>query len=130
MRDTVAPRSLTDAPRARRVDCTFVVTKAKQKVTVPGQAGWTLLETAKHHGLLKQAPDADSDWNYSTFGEGPASAEDHVVVSREYFDKLPPPCHQEKNMLNEDLENLTPTCASLPAYLPLAMLRVCVIALS
>jgi ferredoxin len=94
----------------RRVTCTFIMAKAKQKVTVPGMVGWTLLETAKHHGLLKSACHADSAWDYATFGEGPASSEDHVVVSREFFDKLAPAGYQEMNVLNaEASEHLTPT---------------------
>ena len=62
--------------------------KQKQKVTVPGLVGWTLLDTAKHHGLLTHCTHADSPWDYNTFGEGPMSAEDHVVVSRDFFDKV------------------------------------------
>ena len=85
------------------------MTKAKQRVTVPGMVGWSLLEAAQHHGLLKQAPHADSPWDYSTFGEGPASVEDHVVVSREFYEKLPPAGYQEKSLLASDLENVTPT---------------------
>ena len=84
--------------------------KAKQKVTVPGLVGWTLLETAQHHGLLSHVTHADSPWDYSNFGEGPASAEDHIVVAREYFEKLPPAGYQEVSMLNVEVAPaLTPT---------------------
>ena len=41
------------------------------------------------------------------------SAEDHVVVSREFFDKTGPIGYQERNVLNMDVpEDLTPTCAT------------------
>ena len=84
--------------------------KKKQKVTVPGMVGWSLLETAQHHGLLMQCCHADEAWDYTTFGEGPMSAEDHVVVSREYFDKTGPVGYQERNVLNMEVpEDVTPT---------------------
>jgi hypothetical protein len=38
------------------------------------------------------------------------SAEDHVVVSREYFDKTGPVGYQERNVLNMEVpEDVTPT---------------------
>ncbi len=84
--------------------------KAKQKVTVPGLVGWTLLQTAQHHGLLEHCTPADNAWDYQTFGEGPASAEDHVVVSREFFERLPPAGYQERNVLNAEVhDHMTPT---------------------
>ena len=91
--------------------CTFIMAKQKQKVTVPGLVGWTLLEAAQHHGLLTHCVKADNPWDYSTFGEGPAAAEDHVVVSRDYFDKISDPMgYQEKNVLASEVpEDLTPT---------------------
>jgi hypothetical protein len=94
----------------RSVSCTFIMAKKKQKVTVPGMVGWSLLETAQHHGLLMQCCHADEAWDYKTFGEGPMSAEDHVVVSREYFDKTGPVGYQERNVLNMEVpEDVTPT---------------------
>ena len=48
--------------------CSFIMAKQKQKVTVPGMAGWTLLETAKHHGLLSHCTHADGKWDYYDFG--------------------------------------------------------------
>ena len=49
----------------------------------------------------------DSAWDYATFGEGPCSSEDHVVVSREYFDKAratpapnPPPPEEARPALS------------------------------
>ena len=60
--------------RLRRVMCTFIMAKQKQKVTVPGLVGWTLLEAAQHHGLLTHCVKADNPWDYATFGEGPAAA--------------------------------------------------------
>ena len=90
--------------------CTFIMAKQKQKVTVPCMVGWTLLDTAQHHGMMKHVVPADNAWNYDTFGEGPASAEDHVVVQRDFFDKLAPPSYMERNVLNAEVyEHLTPT---------------------
>ena len=92
--------------------CTFIMAKQKQKVTVPGLVGWSLLETAKHHGLLPHCTHDDGEWNYVDFGEGPASAEDHVVVENSFFEKLPPMRFQERNCLHSEVyEHLTPTCA-------------------
>lgn len=89
--------------------------KQKQKVTVPGLVGWTLLDTAKHHGLLTHCTHADSPWDYNTFGEGPMSAEDHVVVSRDFFDKTGPMGYQEKNVLKDEVpDDVQPTCAASP----------------
>ena len=49
-------------------------------------------------------------WNYSDFGEGPASAEDHVVVENTFFEKLSPMGYQERNVLQSEVyEHLTPT---------------------
>ena len=99
--------------------CTFIMAKKKQKVTVPGLAGWTLLETAKHHGLLPHCTHDDGEWDYVNFGEGPCSAEDHVVVENKFFDKLGPMGYQEQNVLNsEAFAHLTPTCAPHSARAP------------
>lgn len=93
-----------------RLKCTFIMAKQKQKVTVPGLVGWTLLDTAKHHGLLTHCTHADSPWDYNTFGEGPMSAEDHVVVSRDFFDKTGPMGYQEKNVLKDEVpDDVQPT---------------------
>ena len=92
--------------------------KQKQKVTIPGMVGWTLLQTAKHHGLLENAPYADSPYDYSTFGEGPCSAEDHVVVSKEYFEKLPPAGYQEMNIIKGEISDKSPLCARACPALP------------
>ena len=90
--------------------CTFIMTKAKQKVTVPGMIGWSLLDTAKHHGLLTHCMHTDGEWDYTEFGEGPASAEDHVVVENSFFAKLPKMGYQESNILQSEVfEHLTPT---------------------
>ncbi|KAL1499468.1 hypothetical protein AB1Y20_011672 [Prymnesium parvum] len=91
------------------ISCTFILAKKKQKVTVPGQIGWSLLETAQHHGLPVPGTQADTKWDYSDFGEGPSSAEDHVVVQREYFDKLEPMGFQECHVLGEVEEHITGT---------------------
>lgn len=92
--------------------CTFIMAKQKQKVTVPGLVGWTLLDTAKHHGLLSHCLHNDGIYDYVEFGEGPCSAEDHVVVEGSFFEKLPPMGYQERNILHTEVyEHLTPTCA-------------------
>ena len=71
--------------------------------------GWSLLETAHHHELPINGIPADEKWDYTTFGDGPASAEDHVVVQREFFDKLEPMGWQECNTLTDVEENITGT---------------------
>ena len=47
---------------------------------------------------------AESPWDYTTFGEGPASAEDHVVVSNEFFGKTGDIGWQEKNVISSEIE--------------------------
>lgn len=106
------------APR-RRVNCTFILQKQKTKVTVPGKVGWTLLETAQHHNLPVHGCAADPNWDVvkGTHGEGPASLEDHVVVAREYFEKIGPPVHDEWQLIQFE-PNKTPTSAAARATLP------------
>jgi len=105
------------------VKCTFILVKQNQRVTVPGMVGWSLLKTAQHHGLPVNGIEADSPYDYVTFGEGPAGPEDHVVVQREYFDKTGPIGWQELNLLEDmDPENRAPTsrlaaCIALTAEL-------------
>ena len=94
----------------RRVQCTFILAKQKQRVTVPAMTGWTLLETAKHHNLPLHGTPSDVPWDYVTFGEGPNSIEDHVVVTQEYFDKTGPIGWQERELLDKDEEYSQPTC--------------------
>lgn len=91
------------------VSCSFILAKQKQKVTVKGMIGWSLLKTAQHHGLPIPGVLADDKWDYITYGEGPASAEDHVVVERKYYDMLEPMSFQECNVLEEVEENITGT---------------------
>ncbi len=43
--------------------------KQKQKVTVNGMVGWSLLQTAHHHGLLTHCEHGENPWDYVTFGE-------------------------------------------------------------
>lgn len=113
----LAPRAFATAAKPHvnddKLSVTFIMAKAKQKVTVPAMAGWTLLEAAQHHGLLEHCTHADPAWDYATFGEGPASAEDHVVVERKYFDiiqETSPLGYMEKNVLDSEVfEDLTPT---------------------
>ena len=107
-------RTLAAGPPASvaesKVMCTFIMAKQKQKVTVPGMVGWSLLQTAKHHGLLSHCVHDDLAWDYGNFGEGPASAEDHVVVENSFFEKLGPMGYQERNTLQSEVyEHLTPT---------------------
>ena len=95
---------------APRVKCTFILAKQKQKVTVPGMVGWTLLETAKHHNLPVNGSPADTPWDYNTFGEGPASVEDHVVVAQEYWELCLPMGYQEKDLLEMAERFQQPMC--------------------
>ena len=91
---------------------TFVMSAAKQKVTVPAMVGWNLLEAAQHHGLLTHCTPGDDPWDYTTFGEGPSSCEDHVIISRAYFDKMGPAGWQEKQLIRNELASdgkATPT---------------------
>ena len=104
------------------VKCTFILVKQNQRVTVPGMVGWSLLKTAQHHGLPVNGIEADSPYDYVTFGEGPAGPEDHVVVQREYFDKTGPIGWQELNLLEDmDPENRAPTCATLSLSISLSL---------
>eukprot|EP00908_Phaeocystis_cordata_P015460 Transcript_26617.p2 GENE.Transcript_26617~~Transcript_26617.p2 ORF type:complete len:223 (+),score=68.41 Transcript_26617:378-1046(+) len=91
------------------VSCTFILAKQKQKVTVPGMVGWTLLKTAQHHNLPVNGCTADTPWDYLTFGEGPSSVEDHVIVSQEYFEQTLPMGYQEKDLLEMTERFPTPT---------------------
>jgi len=83
------------------VNVTLILQKKKQRVTVPGMVGWTLLETAEHHNLpaFGTACAAGAPWDYNTFGEGPNSVEDHVVVSKDYYEVTGPPFDQELDLL-------------------------------
>jgi hypothetical protein len=94
-----------------RVKCTFILAKQKQKVTVPGMVGWTLLDTAKHHNLPVNGSPADAPWDYVTFGEGPSSVEDHVVVALEYWEMCLPMGYQEKDLLEMAERFQQPMCA-------------------
>ena len=96
---------------ACRVKCTFILAKQKQKVTVPGMVGWTLLDTAKHHNLPVNGIAADSPWDYYTFGEGPASVEDHVVVAQEFWEACLPVSYQEQDLLEKEERFKQPMCA-------------------
>mmetsp|Transcript_63635 Transcript_63635/g.105811 ORF Transcript_63635/g.105811 Transcript_63635/m.105811 type:complete len:150 (-) Transcript_63635:369-818(-) len=92
------------------INCTFILGKQKKRVTVPGMVGWTLLDTAKHHRLPVHGCASDALWDYYTFGDGPSSIEDHVVISKEFTDIVGPPQEQELTLLTvSDYENLTPT---------------------
>ena len=62
--------------------------------------GWTLLETAKHHGLPLHGARADSPWDYVTLGEGPGSVEDHIVLPVADFEKVGPCSWQEQELLD------------------------------
>lgn len=74
--------------------------------------GWTLLKTAQHHNLPVNGCNADTPWDYYTFGEGPSSVEDHVIVSQEYFEQTLPMGYQEKDLLEMTERFPTPTCAA------------------
>ena len=103
------PSTAASVPPLRRVQCTFILAKQKQRVTVPAMTGWTLLETAKHHNLPLHGTPSDVPWDYVTFGEGPNSIEDHVVVTKEYFDKTGPIGWQERELMETE-EHSQPTC--------------------
>lgn len=109
---------------APRVKCTFILAKQKQKVTVPGMIGWTLLETAKHHNLPVNGSPADTPWDYNTFGEGPASVEDHVVVAQEYWEMCLPMGYQEKDLLEMAERFQQPMCAVASGLPAAALVRV------
>ena len=53
-----------------KVSCTFIMAKQKQKITVPGMVGWSLLQTAHHHGFLEHCVHDDGAYDYVNFGEG------------------------------------------------------------
>ena len=109
---------------ARRVKCTFILAKQKQKVTVPGMVGWTLLDTAKHHNLPVNGIAADTPWDYYTFGEGPASVEDHVVVAQEFWEACLPVGYQEQDLLEKEERFKQPMCAVASTPTPVAGGRV------
>jgi ferredoxin len=92
-----------------QVTCVFVFKKQQQRITVPGMVGWTLLETAEHHNLPLRGCRAQEPWNYSTFGEGPGSVEDHVVVAQEFYDKCGPMSEQELELIEVSEGFPTPT---------------------
>jgi hypothetical protein len=77
--------------------------------------GWTLLETAQHHSLPVGGCKAEDNWDpiNGTFGEGPGSLEDHVVLAREFFDMVGPPVLDEQTLLESE-PNAQPTCAPAP----------------
>ena len=69
------------------------------------------MSAAQHHKLPLNGTPSDVPWDYITFGEGPNSIEDHIVVTQEYFDKTGPVGWQEREMLDKDEKNAQPTCA-------------------
>ena len=74
--------------------------------------GWTLLETAKHHGLPLHGARADSPWDYVTLGEGPGSVEDHIVLPVADFEKVGPCSWQEQELLDASAaDHVQPKCA-------------------
>jgi hypothetical protein len=81
--------------------------------------GWSLLATAKHHGLPLHGATKDNDWDYVTLGEGPGSVEDHVILPQTDFDRVGPCTWQEEALLKANEPHVQPTCARL-ASLPLA----------
>lgn len=93
----------------QRIKVTFIMAKAKQKVTVPAMVGWNLLEAAQHHGLLMHCEEGETAWDYTTFGEGPAAAEDHVIVANDYYPKMNPMGWQEKQIIRNEIDDITPT---------------------
>uniref|UniRef100_A0A7S0L5W8 Uncharacterized protein n=1 Tax=Coccolithus braarudii TaxID=221442 RepID=A0A7S0L5W8_9EUKA len=103
-------RGSTATVAEQMVNCTFVLVKQKKRVTVAGMVGWSLLETAQHHNLPVHGAAAENGWNYTTFGEGPGSVEDHVVVAKDFADVVGPPTFEEEDLLTMlDPENYQPT---------------------
>lgn len=100
-----------------RVKCTFIFDKQKKRVTVPGMVGWSLLATAKHHGLPLNGATKDNDWDYVTLGEGPGSVEDHIILPQADFERVGPCTWQEEALLKASEPHMQPTCA-LPAPRP------------
>lgn len=100
-----------------RVKCTFIFDKQKKRVTVPGMVGWSLLATAKHHGLPLNGATKDNDWDYVTLGEGPGSVEDHIILPQADFERVGPCTWQEEALLKANEPHMQPTCA-LPAPRP------------
>lgn len=85
------------SPSARSVHCTFIKPNGK-RVTVPGRVGWSLLQTAQHHDVGLEGWRASSSW-LEDYGDGPATAADHVVVAKEWAPKLEPMYPEEEKML-------------------------------
>ena len=109
-----APRRHAAPPSApaRRLKVNFIFEKHKKRVTVAGMVGWTLLETAKHHGLPLHGARADSPWDYVTLGEGPGSVEDHIVLPVADFEKVGPCSWQEQELLDASAaDHVQPKCA-------------------
>ena len=68
----------------------------------------------------------DSQWDYKTFGEGPCSRSDHVIVSTEFYDKTGPMTVEEQRLLQWDddvqkrrAEDAPGTAVHVGAMLPL-----------
>ncbi|KAJ1639588.1 hypothetical protein T492DRAFT_936188 [Pavlovales sp. CCMP2436] len=87
------------------VNCTFIKPDGK-RVTVPGMVGWSLLKTAQHHGVPLEGWESAPSW-YEDYGDGPATAADHVVVANEWVDKLAPMYQDELDMLGS-VDHVTP----------------------
>lgn len=88
------------------MNCTFIKPNGK-RTTVPGRVGWSLLKTAQHHDVGLEGWEASPSWS-EDYGDGPATAADHVVVAKEWFDKLAPMYPEEEKMLGY-VEHVTET---------------------
>ena len=89
-----------------------MLVKQNKRVTVAGMEGWSLLYTAQHHKLPVNGIEAENGWNYlgNTFGEGPNSIEDHVVVAQDFADVVGPMTPEEHDLLSVlDADNMQPT---------------------
>jgi hypothetical protein len=88
------------------VNCTFIKPNGK-RVTVPGLVGWSLLKTAQYHDVPLEGWESKPAW-LEDYGDGPATAADHVVVANEWLDKLAPMYPDECSMLGS-VEHVTPS---------------------
>ena len=133
-RPTAAPRAAPPRPRASflsttpakaapapqvsdvTVHITFVDHEGSRAV-VPGRVGMTVSEVAELHGI-DIGPTAvagvvervNSDvWTEDLFGNGPMFGYDHVLIPREWRDKMPPASSSEMELIGDhwDAEDIS-----------------------
>lgn len=80
------------------------------RATVPGRVGQTVHDVAIMHGIdigaqIVGAPMYkihNDRWTEDLYGEGPQLGHDHVMIPKEWADKMPPRYDQEVRALNEN----------------------------